>query len=171
MGNSYSAQRGIWWNGTSDVSSTTIQDDMAVISNSTNNFGYRAQDHGQSRATANSLSVSGLAISGSGIISKTTDTDYFTFTTGAGTVTLHVNVAQFGPTLHAKAQLFDSSGNLIAMPSTPTTLGQTIRRRSPQELIISRSRASDGTETSANTPSAEQHRRSLPISTAHPMTM
>ena len=39
MGNSYSAERGIWWNGTSDVSSTTMQDDMAVISNSTNNFG------------------------------------------------------------------------------------------------------------------------------------
>ena len=37
-----------------------------------------------------------------------------------------MNVAQFGPTLHAKAQLFDSSGNLIATAADPNSLSQTL---------------------------------------------
>ena len=32
MGNSYGSQRGLWWNGPTDLSSTNIQDDMDVIS-------------------------------------------------------------------------------------------------------------------------------------------
>jgi hypothetical protein len=126
MGNSYSAQRGIWENGLSDNSSTSYQDDMAIISNATNGFGYRAQDHGQTLGTANPLTLSGTSISGSGVIAQTTDTDYFSFTTGAGAVTLNVNVAQYGPTLHARAQLFDASGNLIATAADANNLSQTI---------------------------------------------
>jgi hypothetical protein len=126
MGNSYSAQRGIWENGLSDASSTSYQDDMAIISNATNGFGYRAQDHGQTRGTANALTLSGTSISGSGVIEKTTDTDYFSFTTGAGAVTLNVNVAQYGATLHARAQLFDANGNLIATAADANSLAQTI---------------------------------------------
>ena len=126
MGNSYSAHRGIWENGLSDASSTSYQDDMAIISNSTTGFGYRPQDHGQTRGTADALSLSGTSLSGSGIIEKTTDTDYFSFTTGAGAVTLNVNVAQYGPTLHAKAQLFDANGNLIATAADANNLSQTI---------------------------------------------
>jgi len=126
MGDSYGAQRGLWWDGTSDVSSTTIQDDMAVISSSTNGFGYRPQDHGQSIATANALSVSSANVSGSGIIEKTSDTDFFSFSTAAGSVTLNVNTIAFGATLHAKLQLFNASGTLIATAANANTLGQTI---------------------------------------------
>ena len=126
MGDSYGAQRGLWWDGTSDVSSTTIQDDMAVISSSTNGFGYRPQDHGQSIATANALSLSGTNVSGSGIIEKTSDTDFFSFSTAAGSVTLNVNTIAFGATMHAKLQLFNASGTLIATAANANTLGQTI---------------------------------------------
>ena len=126
MGDSYGAQRGLWWDGQSDVSSTTIQADMSVISSATNGFGYKAPEHGQSIATASAMSVSGTSVSGSGIIAQTTETDFFSFSTAAGSVTLNVNTIAFGATLHAKMQLFDASGNLLATVANANTLGQTI---------------------------------------------
>src|SRR5262249_16944128 len=45
MGVSYYAPRGLWWYGTSSTGPTVYQDDMAVISDSTNGFGYRPDDH------------------------------------------------------------------------------------------------------------------------------
>ncbi|MHB8902624.1 MAG: zinc-dependent metalloprotease family protein, partial [Thermoguttaceae bacterium] len=46
MGNSYYNARTTWHNGTSSLGSTTYQDDMALLSSTTNAFGYRADDHG-----------------------------------------------------------------------------------------------------------------------------
>lgn len=126
MGESYYAERGIWWDGQSSISSTTIQDDLSVISAADNGFGYRPEDHGQSIAAADTLSAAGTSVSATGVITSTGDHDYFSFSTGAGTVTLNANVAQFGPTLHAKMQLFDAQGNLVATAADASTLSQTI---------------------------------------------
>ena len=95
MGNSYYATRSLWWYGTS-TSSTTYQDDMAVISRSTNGFGYRPDDHGNTAGSASPLTVSGTAASGDGIITQTTDVDVFSFSTGAGAGQLHRQHADAG---------------------------------------------------------------------------
>lgn len=120
MGDSYSATRGLWWYGTS-VSSTTYQDDMAVISRSTNGFGYRVDDYGNTAATASALAVSGSQLSGSGFITTTNDVDFFAFSTDAGQIGINVSVLASINDLDAKLQLFDANGSLIET-SDPSTL-------------------------------------------------
>ncbi|HLQ46015.1 MAG TPA: fibronectin type III domain-containing protein, partial [Planctomycetaceae bacterium] len=122
MGNSYSATRGLWWDGTS-TSSTTIQDDMAVISRSANGFGYRADDHGNTASTATALTVSGGQFSGSGIITTTGDVDYFSFNTSAGSITINVDVLANVNDLDAKLQLFDANGGLLQTSDPSTSFG------------------------------------------------
>jgi hypothetical protein len=77
-----------WWYGTSSLGPTIMQDDMAVIASSTNGFDYRPAPTNMTAATATPLAVSGSSVSGSGIIRLPTDDDYFSFTTGAGQVSL-----------------------------------------------------------------------------------
>lgn len=96
-------------------------DDLSIIT-TTNGFGYRADDHGDVAGNASALVVSGTSVSGSGIIETTTDVDVFTFTTGAGNVTLDIQPFTPGPNLDVKADLYDSSGNLVATSSPAATL-------------------------------------------------
>ena len=124
MGSSYVATRGLWWNGTT-FSSTTYQDDMSVIARSTNGFGYRADDHGNSAVTSTSLIVSGTQLSGSGVITTTSDVDYFAFTTGAGQITITVGVPQFN-NLDARLELRSSTGALIASAAPSGSFGASI---------------------------------------------
>ena len=67
-------------------------DDLALIVGDAgpgNGFGYRADDHGNSNLAASALGMSSAtSISDSGVIETTSDVDVFTFTTGAGLVSL-----------------------------------------------------------------------------------
>ncbi len=96
-------------------------DDLAIIT-SYNGFGYRADDVGNTTASAAPLAVSGTSVSGSGIITTTSDVDYFSFVTGAGQVSLNINPFNPGPNLDIKADLYDASGSLIASSNSATTL-------------------------------------------------
>ncbi len=124
MGNSYSATRGLWWYGTS-TSSTTYQDDMAVISRSTNAFGYRADDYGNSAVSAAPLAVSGTQLSGAGVITQTSDVDYFSFSADAGQVSLWVNAVSYS-NLDARLELRDSGGVLIASADPSGSFGASL---------------------------------------------
>ena len=125
LGNSYYAQRGIWWHGTT-TSSTTMQDDLAVLSGAANGFGYRADDHASaiSGATAMTLDGSG-ALGGSGIIERMSDADYFSFSTAGGRVTFTGSVAGQGAMLDLKLELRSASGALLAAADT-AALGETL---------------------------------------------
>jgi len=126
MGNSYAATRSLWWKGPSNLSSTSIQDDMAVISSATNTFGYKADDFGDSAANAFTLTPTGNTIGTDGLITKTSDRDYFRFDAAAGSVTLNVTVPKFA-NLDAKLELWSSDGLTLLASSDPTTgLGATI---------------------------------------------
>ena len=95
-------------------------DDLAIIT-SYNGFGYRTDDHGGTSFTASPLSVSGASVSGSGIIERSTDADFFTFTTAAGNVTLNLAPFTPGPNIDIQADLYDAAGTLVAS-SNPATL-------------------------------------------------
>ena len=129
MGNSYYSARGLWWYGTNSVSSTTYQDDMAVISGSNNAFGYRIDDYSDSSLLASPLLLNFNLLSGNGIIQKTTDRDWFSFTAGAGLATLTASVVT-GATLDLKLELYDISGNLLASADT-SSLGESISMSLP----------------------------------------
>lgn len=130
MGESYDSIRGLWWRGPDSNSPTEIQDDMAVIAGARNGFGYRPQDHGQSPANADPMAVRGKALSGEGVIESTSDTDYFSFHTGNGAVSIKADVAPFGPMLHLKLTLIDGAGQVVATASGPS-LGQSLKARAP----------------------------------------
>lgn len=104
MGNSYYATRGLWWYGTS-VTATTYQDDMLVLSNTSNGFGYRTDV--------------------AGIIEKTTDTDKYVFTTAGATEVFTVNVAANGPMLDAKLYVVDAA-NAVWGTADTANFGETL---------------------------------------------
>jgi hypothetical protein len=126
MGDPYNSAQAQWWDGPNDQGYNVIQDDMTVIASSANGFGYRPDENGNSIATAGPLAISGTSVSASGVIDQTTDADVFSFTTGSGSITLNVNVAQYGAMLHAQEVLETGSGSIIASADNASTLGQTI---------------------------------------------
>jgi hypothetical protein len=126
MGLAYSAARALWWVGASDVNGVeTIQNDEAVIAGSANGFGYRPDYYGQSEETATALTVSNGQASDAGVIDTPTSADYFTFTTSGGAVSFTVGTVAVGPTLHARLELYSSTG-LVAIGDSTASLGQSI---------------------------------------------
>ena len=61
----------------------------------------------------------------SGVIEKMADKDFFSFTTDAGTVSLMGSVVAYGATLDLKLELFNASGQQIAIADT-TSLGESL---------------------------------------------
>ena len=130
MGVSYYNSLTTWHNGQNSQGYNIYQDDLAVITRPSNGFGYRLDDHGNTNNTATVLSGN-PTISTSGIISTTNDVDVFSFTTGAGQITLNVNGAEFSPNLDVIAELWDSSGTLIASNNPAELLSANITTSVP----------------------------------------
>jgi hypothetical protein len=87
---------------------------MAVIAGSNNGFGYRSDAVGNSITAASSLG-SNTSFSGSGIIERTSDVDYFSFTTSTGgDLTLNANPIATGATLDMKLELRNGSNAVVA---------------------------------------------------------
>lgn len=130
MGNSYGAQRAIWWQGPTPNSADDIQDDVATIGGATNGFGFASDLFGHAPATATPLpEIDGLP-SVSGVIVSTNDVDVFSFTAAAGTDTFTLNVAPDGPMLHAKLEILAPDGTVLATADA-STLGQTVSATLP----------------------------------------
>jgi len=121
MGNSYAARRSLWWHGPSGVSSTTYQDDMAVIAGPTNGFGYRPEPGDGTAATATPLALqTDTQVSGSGLIIKTSDLDFYSFTSGPGGVSFTVSVPADISNLAPKVELLDASGSTVIAAAGPS---------------------------------------------------
>ncbi len=108
-----------------------VQDDMAIISGANYGLGYRADDHGNTFATAAPLIIDGLGnISASqnyGVIENAADIDVFSFSTGGGNVVLNFSTIIRHSDLDIFVTLFNSAGTVIAtydpsgLPSTINT--------------------------------------------------
>jgi uncharacterized protein YdeI (BOF family) len=112
MGVGYNKSLTTWHNGTNSNSSTSLQDDMAIIASSGNGFGYRQDDRGNSISNATIL-TGGSQLSASGIITTTADVDVFRFSTGTGNVSFDIKGASLGQNLDVVAKLLDNSGNAL----------------------------------------------------------
>lgn len=115
MGTGYTKNLTTWRKGKSSKGST--QDDLAVLASSSNGFGYRSDDRGDTNATATVL-TGGTTLSSQGIISTMTDVDVFSFTTGTGDVSFDIDVAPVGANLDAIAELWD--GDNLLLKSNPS---------------------------------------------------
>ncbi len=98
-----------------------LQDDLAIITNATNGFGYRNDDFGSTVATASNLNFSNsTTISTTGIIERNTDLDYFRFNLAVGgAATINIDPAVYGPNLDIEAKLYNASGTLL-LTDNPT---------------------------------------------------
>src|SRR4028118_1514117 len=122
MGVSYYKNLTTWHNGTSSLDATSYQDDMSIISAANNGFGgYRTDDHGNTISSATALSGT-TTLTGSGIITQTSDIDVFSFQAGAGLLNFTINPAPYGPNLDILAELLNSSGNIIASSNLSSNL-------------------------------------------------
>jgi Ca2+-binding RTX toxin-like protein len=119
MGVSYYSERGLWNKGPDTDGPNVIQDDLAVLSNSNNGFGYRVDDYGPNLFGAQPISTTtGSNFSYNGVIERTGDVDAFSFSSNSGTLSLSVDVAPFGAMLDASVKVFDAFGTLMGQMAT-----------------------------------------------------
>lgn len=95
----------------------------------------RADDHGNTQATATPLLASTATgvttLSGDGVIGSRTDTDFFSFSSGAGTMTLNINSAARSANLDLVAELYDANGVLVATSNPVDALKASIVVNNP----------------------------------------
>jgi hypothetical protein len=81
MGAGYNQNMTLWHNGPNSISCSNIQTDLSIITNATNGFGYRTDDHTDAYNTATNASFdNNEQFTISGVIEKTDDKDLFKFT-------------------------------------------------------------------------------------------
>jgi hypothetical protein len=100
-----------WSRGEYNYANNT-EDDLAKISSTTYNVGYRADDYGNSTGTATGISSGN--VNRSGLIERTTDIDFFSFNSGSGTISLNVNTVGRHGDLNIIARIYNSAGGVIA---------------------------------------------------------
>lgn len=127
MGFSYYAARGLWWKGPALSGPSFPQDDLNVIGGPGSSFGYRPDDHADTRALAGwaTATPADTDLAGFGVIEKSTDVDYFKFHTPGGLVQLTADVAALGPMLDLAVTLTDADGNVLASADTDS-LGERV---------------------------------------------
>jgi len=130
------------WSQGEYANARNMQDDVATIASDRNGTGFRADDFGNSATTAQVLS--GTNLNQFGTIETRDDTDWFSFTTGAGKVRLSVVTATQAwvddgltnytptvlagrsPNLDIAATLFNAAGVQVASSNPTNTLAATM---------------------------------------------
>lgn len=124
MGVGYYQTQTTWYDGRN--SSGNDQDDLSILSNSNNAFGYRNDDHGSTNNAARTVSFNGSGdFSHTGIIERNNDVDVFEFNVGGGTLDVDVDVAQYGANLDVVLKLYDANGTLMTT-ADPSSMGASI---------------------------------------------
>jgi subtilisin-like proprotein convertase family protein len=114
------------WDRGEYAGANNLQNDLAVITTK-NGFGFRPDDHGNSLNSATPAMVTGpTAISGTGVIERRSDVDYFSFVTGTGPVTITANPAARGGNLDILAELYNAAGQRIAFDNPVNGTSATI---------------------------------------------
>ena len=104
------------------------EDDVAIIANTANGFGYVADEAGGTFATANKITRSGsTAVSQDGIITRAGDVDVYKFTAGGpATATLTATPATTGPNADLQLELLASNGTSLASSNPADALNATV---------------------------------------------
>ena len=106
------------WSKGEYANATTTEDDLAIITRP-KNFGYRADDAGNTPAAATPLAVSASKFTQAGVIEQRADKDVYSFTLSrTADVTLNIDPAVLGANLDVLAKLYSASG--LVATSNPT---------------------------------------------------
>ncbi len=119
----------VQWSKGEYPEASNLEDDLAIISSSSNRVGYRDDDYGNTIDKASGLGSSAANIvNASGIIERTGDVDMFAFSTTGGVA--NITVATPAPinaqNLNIKATLYDANGVIVSTDSPLTDTGASI---------------------------------------------
>lgn len=116
MGAAYNQNMTLWNSGPNSLGCGVIQSDLSIITNATNGFGYRADDHTDVYATA---TVSSFDANGeftiSGVVEKNDDKDLFKFTMPTfgrlqlDAIPYNVGTSNSGSDLDLQVEILDGS--------------------------------------------------------------
>jgi uncharacterized protein YkwD len=124
-----SREHATWHNGPSAAGATVFQDDMAIIGRAANGFGLRADDHGNTIASATTLGGSGPHFTAAGLIGATTDVDMFSFALAAPReMRIALNGPPLGQNLDAVLEVYNAQGALVAMANPADSLDAVLQQ-------------------------------------------
>lgn len=114
------------------------QDDLAIISSTAaggaapadipnNTFGYRADDHGNTTAAAQTLVAAGAGYTANGIIERVDDRDFFRFVAN-GNTTITADVNDLVGNLDTELRLYGANGQELAQHAPANSADSTITR-------------------------------------------
>lgn len=128
MGVGYSRNFTTWHNGPNPYGCTNAQADLTIITNSTNGFGYRSDDFGETFASASAMSFGTTQASVNAMITTNTDNDMFKFSLDndkrvkLNALPTSVGAGDAGSNLDLQVQLYDQKKKLVATYSPEQTL-------------------------------------------------
>jgi autotransporter-associated beta strand protein len=121
MGVGYGANLKHWSKGDYQGATKPWQDDLNIITTQNNGVAYRADDIGETLATAAYLNVAsgGTVTNQQGIIGTTAEVDAFRFKTSGGAVSLNLKTTDFAPNLDILAELVDAASGTVLVSNNP----------------------------------------------------
>lgn len=135
MGVGYYKNFTTWHNGPNPYGCNSSQQDLDIISGTTNGFGFRPDDFGDDTKSAAPLAVEGTLFKSTGMISAPTDMDVFSFTVATikqmrfDIIPASVSANNSGSNLDVEVQLFKKNNNQvtqIGVYNPPTVLSASI---------------------------------------------
>jgi len=116
MGAGYNQNMTLWNSGPNSLGCSVIQSDLTIITNATNGFGYRTDDHTDVYATATTSTFDANGqFTISGVVEKNDDKDLFKFTMPTfgrfqlNAIPYNVGASNSGSDLDLQVEVFDGS--------------------------------------------------------------
>ncbi len=133
MGAGYNRNLTLWHNGPNSTGCSNFQTELSIITNATNNFGYRADDHTDVFSTStNAPFDASYQFNISGVVEKTDDKDLFKFTIPIfsqfvlSAVPYSVGAGNSGSDLDLQVEFFDASQVSLALYNPGTILNSIV---------------------------------------------
>ena len=115
------------WSKGEYLNANNSEDDLAIISGTSNGVGYLTDDYGNSPTSAQNIpQLTKGNISAAGVIETSADLDLFRLDCGTGTLSVSIDGASPEPNLDAKLSLLNSAGTVVATADPTGTLAASL---------------------------------------------
>ncbi|MBI5856178.1 MAG: T9SS type A sorting domain-containing protein [Sphingobacteriales bacterium] len=132
MGSGYTQNLTLWNNGPNSYGCNNIQSDLDVITNGTNGFTFRSDDHSATFAGATTATFSNNQFTVNGVVEQNTDLDMFKFTTTTAqrfildAIPYNVGTGNSGSDLDMQVTLYNSAQTQLNVYNPGTLLSSVI---------------------------------------------
>lgn len=132
MGAGYNQNMTLWHNGPNSIGCNNIQSDLSIITNATNGFGYRPDDHTDAYATATTATFTNNQFTINGVVSQSGDKDLFKFAVTElsqfqlNAIPYNVGTGNAGSNLDLQVTFLDGAYNQLGIYNPGTLLSSII---------------------------------------------